>query len=1237
MESGLGPEALELAAKMPALELPPEYQNKSKVLPTAIDNSQLPFFRPTFTQLAFWNCGQSASVGYNFTYELNQAREASGILPENQMSVHFSWNFMNTGYGWGVSYLHSYEILKHCGNPNLADYGGLFSGDETRWMSGYEKYENAMHNRISDAYSIDVGTPEGLTVLKHWLNDHLDGSPYGGTANFYLSFWGSTTVPENSPEAGNPIIIDCFAPAGHAMTIVGYNDSVAVDINMDGQFTNNKDINGDGLIDMQDWEIGALRYRNSTLNNDGYGLMMYRTLALKYGEGGIWNQQMHVVKVREDYSPLASMRLKINHNSRDKIKLVVGISQDTISSIPEYTMDFPIFNYQGGDFYMQGGGDEESKSIELSLDITPLLGHIESGSEAKYFIQIAEQDPHSVGEGSLEYFSVLDFQNNKQETISQQFPKTIEDNTVTTASVVANIAFDKVEIITDELPAVNAGETLETQVQAKNGSMPYQWELVQPYSYAQTLGDFPSGGQLLEFEEDDVSGTRVDLPFSFPFYNDTIDSIFVYVDGFVMFENKPFPYPYFIGEEQMLHQYQMIAPFMADLILDNRYDDGVWVSSYDDYIELRWKASFDSYDPFYGVNVGLRLFVDGCIEMLYGEVEYPVQKMWTTGVSNGDKNNYTVNNFLHHLDFKDNVSFDYKMSQDMPAGVDINPSGLLSLRLDEVERIKEVMVQVTDANGVADRQRLQVSSGLLFDFEFNDGPPRPFDTVAVDIQIKNISQQPLEDLKVEFSVSDPLIQLMNLQAELGSLEPLQTRTVGDALLISCASEVPDLYSFELETNFTSSQQQWKTEQDLTVYAALCKFSELIVVDGNNGILEPGEEADIHVDLSNLGHIDLTDIQISIDGYQAYLSIENPVIHMADFSTGSSRSLVFKAMAKDNIHIGREIPLTFEIRKDDYLIKEVVRDLLFDRIPVLVLDIDPLHISGYMLSDLLDSLQINYTYTRTYPSDYVPYMSVFVCLGNMFDNVELKPDEADKLVQLLAEGGKVYMEGRVTWHEDEPTNLHPLFNIDTYGDGSYYEIDSVIGMPLQFTDSMSFGFSSGFAFNNQILSPVNGAYSILNLGSGDSACAVAYESGIYKTIGSSVEFGSLIDGDSLSTKMRYLERIIDFFNLNDYRVGLPEFADRDISELDMRVYPNPFSQQLHLVAKLPSDAPVSITIYDITGRMVHRLKGERQTDAEGFRHWVWNGTDDHGKSINTGLYIVRLQSASASVSKKVLFQ
>lgn len=69
-------------------------KSSATILPSQVDNSQRPWFRPVFLQNGGC-CGQASGVGYTFTYEVNRVRNVSGNLPKNQYPTHFTWNFLN--------------------------------------------------------------------------------------------------------------------------------------------------------------------------------------------------------------------------------------------------------------------------------------------------------------------------------------------------------------------------------------------------------------------------------------------------------------------------------------------------------------------------------------------------------------------------------------------------------------------------------------------------------------------------------------------------------------------------------------------------------------------------------------------------------------------------------------------------------------------------------------------------------------------------------------------------------------------------------------------------------------------------------------------------------------------------------------------------------------------------------------------------------------------------------------
>ncbi len=85
---------------------------------------------------------------------------------------------------------------------------------------------------------------------------------------------------------------------------------------------------------------------------------------------------------------------------------------------------------------------------------------------------------------------------------------------------------------------------------------------------------------------------------------------------------------------------------------------------------------------------------------------------------------------------------------------------------------------------------------------------------------------------------------------------------------------------------------------------------------------------------------------------------------------------------------------------------------------------------------------------------------------------------------------------------------------------------------------------------------------------------------------------------------------------------------------MPPYPNPFSDQTTFEYVLPNSSSVRLAVYDVLGRQVRVLVDERQTTG---RHTVqWNGRDERGSRMASGVYLVRLLVDGSTKVRKVTF-
>ncbi|MFZ0390175.1 MAG: S8 family serine peptidase [Calditrichia bacterium] len=81
------------------------------------------------------------------------------------------------------------------------------------------------------------------------------------------------------------------------------------------------------------------------------------------------------------------------------------------------------------------------------------------------------------------------------------------------------------------------------------------------------------------------------------------------------------------------------------------------------------------------------------------------------------------------------------------------------------------------------------------------------------------------------------------------------------------------------------------------------------------------------------------------------------------------------------------------------------------------------------------------------------------------------------------------------------------------------------------------------------------------------------------------------------------------------------------------YPNPFNPTTTIAFDLPEASDVRLEIFDLNGRRVRTLANSRF--AAGTQQVVWDGCEDSGQSVASGVYVVRLRAGAFVQSCKTL--
>ena len=89
----------------------------------------------------------------------------------------------------------------------------------------------------------------------------------------------------------------------------------------------------------------------------------------------------------------------------------------------------------------------------------------------------------------------------------------------------------------------------------------------------------------------------------------------------------------------------------------------------------------------------------------------------------------------------------------------------------------------------------------------------------------------------------------------------------------------------------------------------------------------------------------------------------------------------------------------------------------------------------------------------------------------------------------------------------------------------------------------------------------------------------------------------------------------------------------VASLLLQNYPNPFNPETTISFDMPASGPARLEIYNVKGQLVKTLADANHDFG---RHaYVWNGTDNGGNSVSSGIYFYRLATNGHSESRKMM--
>ncbi len=213
--------------------------------------------------------------------------------------------------------------------------------------------------------------------------------------------------------------------------------------------------------------------------------------------------------------------------------------------------------------------------------------------------------------------------------------------------------------------------------------------------------------------------------------------------------------------------------------------------------------------------------------------------------------------------------------------------------------------------------------------------------------------------------------------------------------------------------------------------------------------------------------------------------------------------------------------------------------------------------------------------------------------------------------------------------------HDVSILDNNGDGTF-------GVPTDYPAGSaprgicSVDLDTDTDLDLAVVNYTSGTLSIfMNQGDGTFDPAVSYAVGNGPTSVCSADFDQDGDNDLAVTNIND-NNVSVLLNGTDILVAVEDETSMGLVPATTRLgqnYPNPFNPTTSIAFSLENRSRVAIAIYNVIGQKVGQLAGDEL--AAGDHTIVWDGRDDSGQPLPTGVYLYRLQAGDFVATRKML--
>jgi len=159
---------------------------------------------------------------------------------------------------------------------------------------------------------------------------------------------------------------------------------------------------------------------------------------------------------------------------------------------------------------------------------------------------------------------------------------------------------------------------------------------------------------------------------------------------------------------------------------------------------------------------------------------------------------------------------------------------------------------------IIDDDDLDLSSGN------DDGLINPDEIIELNVMLKNFGLEPINGVTAEIASNNEYITIIDNNESYGDISNGEFTSSDNDFIIQIAPETPGGTQIYFDITISdNSGNTWEDRFELMINGPLLSYSDIDIIDSANGILDPGETAEINITLLNIGEIDISSLNADL--------------------------------------------------------------------------------------------------------------------------------------------------------------------------------------------------------------------------------------------------------------------------------------------------------------------------------------------------------------------------------------